>query len=53
MCFTGESGYKRLGLLFDCEDWGEKRHVSVALKHMYLWKMKKSKKRFLLFGQTL
>ncbi|CAB5347997.1 unnamed protein product [Rhizophagus irregularis] len=24
--FTGELGYKRLGFLFDCEDWGEKKH---------------------------
>ncbi|PKY15005.1 hypothetical protein RhiirB3_427121 [Rhizophagus irregularis] len=24
--FTGKLGYKRLGFLFDCEVWGEKKH---------------------------
>jgi hypothetical protein len=34
--FTGELGYKRLGSLFDCEDWGEKKHVSGTKAYVFM-----------------
>ncbi|CAB5383467.1 unnamed protein product [Rhizophagus irregularis] len=34
--FTGELGYKRLGFLFDCEDWGEKKHVSGTKAYVFM-----------------
>jgi hypothetical protein len=41
--FIGESGYKRLGLLFDCEDWGEKRHVSGTKAYVFMEDEEKQK----------
>ncbi|PKY32151.1 hypothetical protein RhiirB3_450141 [Rhizophagus irregularis] len=32
----GELGYKRLGSLFDCEDWGEKKHTSGTKAYVFM-----------------
>ncbi|PKB98560.1 hypothetical protein RhiirA5_431177 [Rhizophagus irregularis] len=29
-------GYKRLGSLFDCEDWGEKKHTSGTKAYVFM-----------------
>lgn len=41
--FTGEPGYKRLGTLFDCEDWGEKKHVSGTKAYVFMEDEEKQK----------
>ena len=41
--FTGEVGYKRLGSLFDCEDWGEKKHISGTKAYVFMEDEEKQK----------
>ncbi|CAB5366867.1 unnamed protein product [Rhizophagus irregularis] len=51
--FTGELGYKRLGFLFDCEDWGEKKHVSGTKAYVFMEDEEKQKEVSFVWSDTI